>query len=64
MVEITRTDKTWKEVGLSTLMTFCAVYIVGALVAIALSIPSTPAVIGTVMLTALAGAVIDIEVSY
>jgi len=63
-MNIERTDKTVLGALMSILLTFLAVMIVGSAAAALLGAPTTGAVMGTVVITALAGGIIDIEVTY
>jgi len=63
-MRIERTDKTIRGAVLSILLTFAVCLLIGSLVAAAVGTPNTYAAMIPVVLTALAGGLIDIEVSY
>lgn len=63
-MNVERTDKTVMGAIMNILLTFLAVMIVGSLAALLLGIPSTTPIVATVAITALAGGIIDIEVTY
>lgn len=63
-MRVERTEKTVMGALMSILLTALAVMIVGSIAALLLGIPSTTPIIATVAITALAGGIIDIEVTY
>jgi hypothetical protein len=64
MIEIERTDKTIKGAIMSIALTSLAIFTVGAMAATMLAVPLTTGTFTTVVITALAGGIFDIEVSY
>jgi len=63
-MQIQRTDKTTVGALVSVLLTFLVVMLVSSAAAVLLGAPATPVVFWLVVITALAGSAISIEVTY
>jgi small-conductance mechanosensitive channel len=64
IMNIERTDKTLRGVIMSVLLTSLAAMAIGSLAAGLLGVAGTAPIIATIGITALAGGLIDIEVTY